>query len=390
MNLQFPMPDAQAQAHSEALRQHLCGVIRQAGGRITFKAFMDLALYAPGLGYYSAGSHKLGAAGDFITAPEVSPLFGATLARAIATVRAELAQADLLEIGAGSGALAVSILQALQQQGDTMTHYYILEVSADLRERQRQRLEQAGLLERVCWLDALPEYFVGVVLANEVLDAMPVHVVEITASGVQERYVALQDDRQFIWQTGALSDARLLQRVTDIQQRTGQRLPIGYVSEINLAAEDWLAALAAACQQAAVLLIDYGFPRHEYYHPQRNQGTLMCHYRHYSHADPFQFVGLQDITAHVDFTAMADAAVASGWTVAGYTTQAHFLLGSGLMELLDEPAGALSAAALLQQQAVKKLTLPHEMGELFKVLGLQKNLSLDLPGFCLRDLRDHL
>ena len=389
MTPQLPPPDTEAQSHSDALRQYISHKIRQQGGCIPFKRFMELALYAPGLGYYSAGSHKLGEAGDFITAPELSPFFGATLAQAIMPVLQTLPQANILEIGAGSGALAVSILLSLLQQGHELEHYYILEVSADLRERQRQRLQQAGLLESVVWLETLPENFVGVVLGNEVLDAMPVHLVEITETGLKERYVGMQHD-EFIWQLRPASDTRLVQRLGEIEQQLSVTLAAGFVSEINLAAEDWLAALLAACKQAYVLLIDYGFPRHEYYHPQRWQGTLMCHYRHHSHDDPFRFIGLQDITAHIDFTAIADAALASGWTVAGYTTQAHFLLGSGLMTCLQGDTSVSTVEQLKRQQQVKKLTLPHEMGELFKVIGLQKNLDVELPGFVLRDLRDRL
>lgn len=389
MNPQLPLPDAHARAHSEALQQCIRDSITQHGGSISFQQFMQLALYAPGLGYYSAGSHKLGEAGDFITAPELSPLFGATLAQAIVPVLQSLPQASILEVGAGSGALAVSVLQALQQQGVELEHYYILEVSADLRERQRQQLDAAGLLDNVIWLEALPQEFVGVVIGNEVLDAMPVHLVEMTDSGWQERFVAW-DGEQFVWQRQTPSDTRLLPRLAEIEQQLATKFPVGFVTEINLAAEDWINALANACQQACVLLIDYGFPRHEYYHPQRRQGTLMCHYRHHSHDDPFQFIGLQDITAHVDFTAIADAALAAGWSVAGYTTQAHFLLGSGLMDLLPAESGEVSPQSLALQSQVKKLTLPHEMGELFKVIGLQKNMDIKLAGFALRDMRDHL
>jgi len=389
MNPPLPSPDSDAQAHSNALREYIRRQIRQQGGSISFKQFMESALYAPGLGYYSAGSHKLGDTGDFITAPELSPLFGATLAQAMTPVLQALPQANILEVGAGSGALAISILQALQPPSCSLGHYYILEVSADLRARQRQALQQADLLDKVTWLESLPAAFIGVVLANEVLDAMPVHLVEVTASGVKERFVAEVDD-EFVWQLGPVSDARLSQRVIDMEPRRPPALPEGYVTEINLVAEDWLQALAEACQQAYVILIDYGFPQHEYYHPQRRQGTLLCHYRHHSHDDPFQYIGLQDITAHVDFTAMADAALASGWDVAGYTTQAHFLLGSGLMDLIQNDAVVSSVEQLQLQQQVKKLTLPHEMGELFKVIGLQKNLDIELPGFLLHDMRGRL
>lgn len=389
MTSSLPQPNVEAQQHSERLRQYISQQIKLHGDKLSFRDFMELVLYAPGLGYYSAGSHKLGEAGDFITAPELSPLFGATIAKAVLPVLQALPQASLLEIGAGSGSLAVSVLRYLQQQSCSIEHYYILEVSADLRERQREQLQQAGLLDRVVWLETLPENFLGVVLANEVLDAMPINLIEVTDSGVQERYVA-ERDGEFVWQLQSLSDKRLKQRMADIENQLGMSLPVGYVTEINLAAEDWIASLAEASQQTYILLIDYGFPRHEYYHAQRHQGTLMCHYRHHSHDDPFRFIGLQDITAHVDFTAMADAALTAGLQVAGYTTQANFLLGSGLMELLSAEHDLPEVEQIRLQQQVKKLTMPHEMGELFKVMGLQKNLDINLPGFLMRDMRDHL
>jgi len=389
MNTHLPVPNRDAQSHSDALFEYICDKIQQQHGSISFKQFMELALYAPGLGYYSAGSHKLGEAGDFITAPEVSLLFGATIAQAITPVLQSLSQSNILEVGAGSGALAISILQYLKQQQTELGYYYILEVSADLRERQRQKFEDAGVLDKIIWLDTLPVNFIGVVLGNEVLDAMPVNLIEVTDTGLAERFVAFEKD-QFVWKLESPLDPRLPSRLADIEQQLSCTLPTGFVSEINLAAEDWITSLANACQQAYVLLIDYGFPRREYYHLQREQGTLMCHYRHHSHDDPFRFLGLQDITAHVDFTAIADAALDSGWSVAGYTTQAHFLLGSGLMETIPNTLENITKEQLALHSQIKKLTLPHEMGELFKVIGLQKGCEYSLPGFHMRDMRGHL
>ena len=389
MNTHLPIPNSDAQSHSDALLEYICEKIQQQDGSISFKQFMDLALYAPGLGYYSAGSHKLGEAGDFITAPEVSTLFGATIAEAITPVLETLPQSNILEVGAGSGALAISILQYLKQQQTESGHYYVLEVSADLRERQRQKFEEAEVLDKVIWLDTLPENFIGVVLGNEVLDAMPVNLIEVTDTGFAERFVAVEKE-QLVWKLNSPSDLRLQSRLSDVEQQLSGKLPAGFVSEINLAAEDWISALAQSCQQAYVLLIDYGFPRHEYYHLQRQQGTLMCHYRHHSHDNPFQFLGLQDITAHVDFTAIADAALESDLSVAGYTTQAHFLLGSGLMEIIPNELENITKEQLALHSQIKKLTLPHEMGELFKVIGLQKGCEYSLPGFQIRDMRGHL
>ena len=382
---ELPQPDAAARAHSlhlaELIRQH----IREAGGAISFHEFMQLALHAPGLGYYSAGSRKFGEAGDFITAPEISPLFARCLARAIQPVLASLPQAQLLEVGAGSGRMAAGILQELATLHSSPERYTILELSADLKQRQAETLEPYA--ERVAWQDSLPDNFNGIVLANELLDAMPVHRVVWQQGKLLECYVGCEADR-FVWQVGGLSDLRLQARFDTILAQLGE-LPDGYVTEINLAAEDWIKTVGEQFQQGMLLLIDYGFARHEYYHPQRGQGTLMCHYRHRAHDDPLILVGLQDITAHVDFTAMADSALEAGMQVAGYTTQAHFLLGSGLTELVEQHSGDARQQLEIANQ-IKRLTLPQEMGELFKVMALTKNLHINLPGFSLRDLRNSL
>lgn len=387
----LPQPSSEALAHSQQLVAHLHAVISQAGGQLSFRDFMQQLLYAPGLGYYVAGSHKLGEAGDFVTAPEISPLFARSLARAIAPVLPQLQESNILEVGAGSGIMAAGILQELQAMNAVPVHYYILELSGDLRDRQHQTICQQvpELLERVEWLDSLPDDLSAVVLGNEVLDAMPVHLFSIKEGKTLERYVTSQDG-QFVWQDGEPSDPRIPQRVSTIEQQLGEPLPEGYVSEINLLAEDWIKTLAQQLQQGLVLLIDYGFPRHEFYHPQRSTGTLMCHYRHHSHPDPFQFIGLQDVTAHVDFTAMAESAYDAGFEINGYTTQGNFLLGSGLAEIAAEYDPADVQQQLLMANQMKKLTLPHEMGELFKVTGFSKQLEISLPGFMLRDLRNYL
>ena len=382
---ELPEPDPVARAHSLRLAEVIRQRIKQQGGAIPFHAFMQLALYAPGLGYYSAGSRKLGAEGDFITAPETSPLFARCLARALAPVLASLSQRQVLEVGAGSGVMAAGILQELVALNSAPDRYSILELSADLKQRQAATLKP--FTKQVSWQDSLPENFSGIVLANELLDAMPVHRVVWQQGELLECYVASEPDR-FVWQAGPLSDPRLQPRFETIIRQLGD-LPDGYVTEINLAAEDWIKTLGTQLQQGMLLLIDYGFARHEFYHPQRSQGTLMCHYRHRAHDDPLILVGLQDITAHVDFTAMADSALEAGLQVAGYTTQAHFLLGSGLTELVTQAEGDAVQQLELANQ-IKRLTLPQEMGELFKVMALTKNLQLNMPGLQLRDLRNNL
>ncbi len=384
--LDLPEPDADARAHGERVAAHIRAAIDEAGGAIPFRQYMELALYAPGLGYYSAGSHKLGAAGDFITAPEIAPLFSRTLAHAVAPLLATLpAEAALLEAGAGSGRMAADVLAALAGLGHE-PGYRILERSADLRERQRETLQAAGLGERVQWLAELPTGFTGVVLANELLDALPVHRL-IRQDGRWHEAWVTATDTGFRWQTGPFSDPRLAARLAAIYA-TVPDLPADDATEINLAAEDWIATLGERLEQGAMLLIDYGYGRAEYYHPERRHGTLNCHYRHRSHPDPFRYPGLQDITAHVDFTAIADAALAAGLKVAGYTTQAHFLLGSGLPQLAgfsEDPAEQLAIS-----NQIRRLTLPQEMGETFKVMLLTKDLEVPLPGFGLRDLRGRL
>ena len=380
--LDLPEPDAEARAHGERVVARIRQAITDAGGAIPFARYMELALYAPGLGYYSAGCRKLGAEGDFVTAPEIAPLFSRTLARAILPLLEALPEARLLEVGAGSGRMAADVLAefaALEQHPD----YVILERSAELRQRQQMRLAEAGFAGQAEWLDALPEHFTGIVLANELLDAMPVHRLIRENGEWREAWVAWADGR-FVWRSGPLTDPRLAERMAAVQSTAGE-WPEPYLTEVNLAAEDWIATLAERLERGAVLLVDYGHPRRAFYHPQRAMGTLGCHYRHRHHDDPFRFPGLQDITAHVDFTAIADAALAAGLKVAGFTTQAHFLLGSGLPELAgysDDPRQQLETA-----NQIRRLTLPQEMGETFKVMLLTRDLDVPLPGFALRDLR---
>ena len=389
----LPAPGQAAAEHSERLRQLIYDDIGANGGRINFARFMELALYAQGLGYYVAGARKFGEAGDFVTAPEISPLFSRALARQVKAVLESLGQADVLEAGAGLGTMARDILLELEAQDCLPGNYFIIELSPDLRQRQRQTIEAGAphLLDRVMWLDALPQSgFRGVVLGNEVLDAMPVHVVEMTASGLAERYV-VATDTGFAWQTGELSDPALAQRYQRLQQEVGEDIFCkGYTTEINLAADAWVTSLADMLEAGLILLIDYGFPQAEYYFEERTGGTIMCHYRHRSHPDPLILVGLQDITAHVDFTAVAHAGANAGLDVAGYTAQAPFLLGNGLTELAQlTPEGDVRQHLDVTQQ-IKKLTMPSEMGELFKVIALGRELDIPLMGFMFQDRRNRL
>lgn len=388
----LPQPDAAARAHSEQLTACIRDAMDAAGGAITFAQFMHMALYEPGLGYYSAGLRKFGREGDYVTAPEISPLFSRCIARQCAQVIAAGA-GDILEFGAGSGVMAADLLAELQARDCLPDTYYILEVSAELRQRQHHTLSHAcpHLLERVQWLDSLPGAgFSGIILANEVVDAMPVHRIYIDEHGEPGEYYVAWENDEFSWQRGTLSSDRLRERVDDINAELDSPLAPGYTTEINLAAGAWLQSLNDILQRGLILIIDYGFPRREYYHPQRSSGTLMCHYRHHNHDAPLILAGLQDITAHVDFTALAESAYHAGLDISGYTNQANFLLSSGLPDMAnavnaDDPRSQMEAA-----QQIKKLTLPQEMGELFKVIALGRDLDMPLFGFTLRDDRDRL
>ena len=331
--------------------------IQRGAGWISFARYMELVLYEPGLGYYSGRARKFGAAGDFVTAPELGSLFGRTLARQLK----ELSY-PVLEFGAGSGALA----QALLSQQDL--DYTILETSAELRERQ-----QARLADRVRWLDRLPERFGGVVIANEVLDAIPVHAVAWRSEGIMERGVTLLHGRLAWAERPAAGEV--------LSEAGAISVPVPYESELGLIGRAWMRALAERLDEGVIFVIDYGFPRHEYYHPQRAAGTLMCHYRHQAHGDPFAHPGEQDITAHVDFSALADAAAGCGLEVLGYATQAQFLVNCGITEVLGEVnlENALHYAPLAAQ--AQKLLSPAEMGELFKVLAVGRGLQRPLLGF---------
>ncbi|MGE5493059.1 MAG: class I SAM-dependent methyltransferase [Actinomycetota bacterium] len=376
MSLPAPSPDALA--HSGQLTALLRREIADLGGWMSFARFMEQVLYAPGLGYYAAGARKFGAAGDFVTAPELTPFFGRALARQVAQAMAA-SEAFVLEAGAGSGRLAADLLQELERLGSLPERYFILDLSADLRQRQAETLAAAvpHLAGRVEWLDRLPETFSGVVVGNELLDAMPVHIVAWRESGILERGVAVDAEGNFVWverpATGALLAAA--------EEIAGQcSIPPGFESEIGLAAQAWAAEWGRILAKGSILLIDYGFPRREFYHFQRGRGTLMCHYRHHAHPDPFYLPGLQDITAHVDFTGIIAAAHGAGLELQGYSSQGQFLLNCGILERLGE-LPAESPEYIRGAGAVNKLLLPHEMGELFKVMALGRGIEEPLLGF---------
>ena len=380
----------QERAHSERLLATIRREIELAGGWLDFQSFMALALYAPGLGYYSAGAHKLGIGGDFTTAPEISPLFGRCVARQCAQALRSLGQGGILELGAGTGAMALQILLELERMECLPEHYYLLEVSADLRARQ-QTLLQSRLpqySERVRWLDELPTDFVGVMVANEVLDALPVQRFCIERGVVQGLGVA-GSEAGLVWRT-ATASAQLTSAVQEIQAQLPNAFPEGYCSEINLQLPAWMQSLSDALRAGTLLFIDYGWPRSQYYSPERLQGTLSCFFRQRMHDNPLINVGLQDITAWVDFTAVAEAGLNAGLELKGFATQAHFLLGAGLHEMLADMSEQDDATRWQVSQQVQKLTLPGEMGESFKAMAFAKNCDVELSGFAFRDLRDRL
>lgn len=369
----LPIPDGVALAHTHACTAMLRAEIDKAGGWLSFARFMELALYAPGLGYYAAGARKFGADGDFVTAPEISSLFGQTVATSIAEVLGQTG-GDVLELGPGSGKLAKDLLLALDSIGVLPDRYRLLEVSADLRARQQQALSAlpAHLAARVEWLDTLPPDFTGVIIGNEVLDVIPVHLVTWRAGKVLERGVALRDDR-FVWQDVPALPAELTAAAAHIERKYLNDLPPeGYLTEVAPAVAGLVNSLSQSLKFGAMLFIDYGFRGAEYYHESRGSGTLMCHYRHFAHADPFVYPGLQDITSHVDFTSVAETAIAAGLEFAGYATQANFLLAAGLTDLLARVDPADAARYLPLTNQLHRLVSPAEMGEFFKVIGFTR------------------
>jgi SAM-dependent MidA family methyltransferase len=371
----LPLPSPEAQQHSQQLCELIHHDIELQDGWIPFSRFMELALYAPGLGYYSAGASKFGSAGDFTTAPELSPLFGRTLARQLGEIMS-VSTPHILELGAGSGKLALDILLELERLQQLPESYSILEVSADLRQRQQALLQQhlSHLSPRIHWLEALPAKISGAVFGNEVLDALPVHLLHWTDGSVLERGVA-RSGNEFIWRDKQLETPALLELAQQIN------VPDHYLSEVSLAARGLVGSLSSRLDIGAMLFIDYGFGSREYYHPQRSNGTLMCHYRHHAHDDPFFLPGLQDITAHVDFTAIAESAIDHGANLLGYTSQANFLINGGIAGLISDVSPENLREYLPLSSQIQKLTSPAEMGELFKVIALGKGMDAPLRNF---------
>ena len=381
----LPTPSLDAQKHSLQLQALIQQAIKKAGGWIDFAQFMQLALYAPQLGYYSAGNQKFGTGGDFVTAPEISNLFGQTLAKQVAQILA-LSKGSVMELGAGTGRLAVHLLQALEQLDCLPNQYYILDVSNHLRQVQLEYLQERlspQLLQRVVWLNQLPVTFTGVILGNEVLDAIPVHIVHTTAHGLFERGV-MQAEQGLTWSDKQCDDApasghHLLDEIKSLS------LPVGYVSEFCPAANGLIASLALTLERGVILMIDYGFSASEYYHPQRNLGTLMCHYQHYAHTDPLINIGLQDITAHVNFTSIAFAGVNNGLELSGFCGQAQFLMNCGILDLVAQVSPDNIACYAPLAAAAQKFLSPAEMGDLFKVIAFSKNIDVPLLGFTAGD-----
>jgi SAM-dependent MidA family methyltransferase len=383
-------PDPDALLHSRSLSQLIRTKIKAAGGSIGFDEYMQLALYEPGMGYYSAGAAKFGASGDFVTAPQISALFSQVLARQCAAVLGAIPKSNILEFGAGTGIMAADLLLALEKLHALPERYYILELSAELRQRQQLMVQTrlAHLYERVVWLEGLPQFsFRGIVLANEVFDAMPVRCFKQGDEGLWERTVGVDSKGGFRW-IEQPADSTLKSEVETIKHQLIEPLPPGYCSEVNMQLRAWISTLKSILEQAVILIIDYGYPRREYYHPQRYRGTVLCHYRHRAHEDPFFYPGLQDISANVDFSAVAEAAYAGGLSVLGYTTQAYFLLANGLDEIFE--ALTDERLRLRYSQQIKRLTLPSEMGERFQVIALGQAFDHPLRGFVLRDFRYRL
>jgi len=347
-------------------------------GKITFARYMELALYTPLLGYYSSCRPKFGKEGDFVTAPEISPLFALCLAQFCKEVSHSLPHFQILEIGAGRGSLACDILQTLFQEKMLPEKYFILEISDFLKQEQKNKIKTAcpHLLNHVEWRKNLPTDFNGVILANEVMDAFPVHRVYLDEQGIQEYYVS-EKENHFVWTLGKPSTPLL---ETEIKKNNFSELP--YATEINLLLPAWIANLGNCLKEGVVLLFDYGYPRQEYYHPERKTGTLRCHYQHHAHDNPLILTGLQDITAHVNFTQVAESAEQAGFELLGFTTQAHFLLNMNVLSYLNENLN-------LSQQA-KRLIFPGEMGESIKVMGLGKNFDEPLQGFSMQDQKYRL
>jgi len=390
----FATPSFEENANSTQLTGHIKATIAQQSGWINFYQFMNMALYTPNLGYYASGRQKFGQGGDFITAPEMTPLFGQTIANQLAEILLYLPNAHILELGAGTGKLAIDILQSLDAKQLLPDQYFILEVSNHLRTVQQENCQKnlsEKLFKKITWLSEMPADIEGVIIGNEVLDAIPVHLVHQAVDGIYELGVALHDE-QFVWKEKYLghtdeNSEHTHSKKLSVSERqllsiaAQQNLPVGMLTEFCPTASALINSLASTLKKGAIFMIDYGFSNREYYHPQRNQGTLMCHYQQYAHSDPLIHLGLQDITAHVDFTSIAQAGVDAGLNFAGFTTQAQFLMNCGILVAMQ----AISPENLIDYvpmtAAAQKLLSPAEMGELFKVIAFSKALDEAFMGF---------
>lgn len=398
--LVIPVPDKFALKLSEDLRLKIYEAIVENGGSISFEQYMQMALYEPGLGYYSAGSNKFGEAGDFVTAPEISPLFSRCIAKQCQQVLSEILSAGessvcIFELGPGTGIMAIDILQELERNDAVPEIYYMLEPSADLRQRQQLNVRKTipHLEERIIWLEHFPDKKInGVILANEVIDAMSVKRIVINDS-IQEYVVACESDVDdhitFKWFRKSLGrdDKAIVETILDDLR---EELSENYITEFNFNIQPWIASLNDILDKGLILISDYGYPRREFFHPQRSAGTLICHYRHYVHDNPFLYPGLQDITASVDFTTVAEAAVETGLHVSGFTTQAHFLIACGLDQFVSEYDSDDVIVRTQMTHQVSQLTMPGEMGEKFKFIALNKSFDLQPCGFGFFDQRAHL
>jgi len=385
----LPVPDGAALAHSRRLQEKICIEIKASGGKISFRRYMEMALYEPGLGYYSAGARKFGREGDFTTAPELSDLYSRCIARQCEEILAQTHGGLIMELGAGSGAMASTVLTQLKDMDRLPDKYLILETSADLRQRQQQMLASIhpGYYPNIIWLDRLPaQKITGVILASEVLDALPVHRIVFDTDGISELAVTCQYGSFTCTKTRP--EAALTQYADGLRPYFTGAIPEGYTTEINPELGAWLASFSETLERGVMLIVDYGYPGREYYHLQRSAGTMQCHYRHHVHDDPFLYPGLQDITASVDFTGVAEAALAAGLDVVGFTTQAYFLVACGLGDMLNESNDEYRHLQLVQQ--AKLLTMPGEMGEQFKFIALGKNYPHPLRGFGVADQRGRL
>ena len=384
----IPTPDPLAQRHSEQLLDLIMQKISANNGKITFADYMECCLYQPGLGYYSAGSHKLGAQGDFTTTPEISSLFSRSLVNHIEDVFEQIENNTILEFGAGSGKMAIELLKELEIKNKLPDYYYIIEVSANLQKRQEEEINISipHLKDKVIWLSSLPENFIGVIVANEVCDAMPVHRLHFKSGQVKECYIG-QVDGELCYLEDKLSSPEVLQYCEIIKPLIGNYT---LFTEINLTAKAWIASLADSLKQGVLFIIDYGYSQASYYHPQREKGTLMCYYQHQAHDNPLILPGLQDITAHVDFTSLAQTALDNNLEVESFQSQADFLLAGGITELIPAHEQCDESVYLQQVTEIKQLTHPSAMGETFKTLTLSRNLAEVLIRSQLGDRRHSL